>query len=97
MEALAVGKPVVAADHGASAELFIEGETGWLFKPGDPDSLARALEVVLGLETGARENLAERAISNVRSNFTKELMCAKTLEVYSEVLTEASAKAYGRT
>jgi glycosyltransferase involved in cell wall biosynthesis len=97
VEAQAVGKPVVAANHGASAELFLEGETGWLFEPGDPDSLARTLDVVLRLETGERENLAERAISNVRANFTKELMCAKTLEVYSEVLTEASARAYGRT
>lgn len=97
VEAQAVGKPVVAANHGASAELFLPGETGWLFEPDDADSLARTLESVLMLDTGERENLAERAISNVRANFTKELMCAKTLELYSEVLTEASAKAYART
>ena len=35
--------------------------------------------------------LAKRAIVNVRANFTKELMCAKTLEVYGEVLRDAAA------
>lgn len=96
VEAQAVGKPVVAANHGASGELIVEGETGWLFEPDDAESLAATLDAVLRLETQERENLAERAIANVRANFTKDLMCAKTLDVYSEVLTEASAKAYAR-
>jgi glycosyltransferase involved in cell wall biosynthesis len=61
------------------------------------EALAATLDGVLRLDTGARETLAERAIANVRANFTKEQMCAKTLEVYSEVLTEAAARAYGRS
>jgi len=91
VEAQAMGKPVVAADHGASEELLLRDETGWLFEPSSPESLAAALETAMGLESDAREALAKRAIGNVRANFTKELMCAKTLEVYGEVLRAAAA------
>jgi glycosyltransferase involved in cell wall biosynthesis len=91
VEAQAMGKPVVAAEHGASAELLLRDETGWLFEPSNAESLAVALETAMRLESDAREALAKRAIGNVRANFTKELMCAKTLEVYGEVLRDAAA------
>ena len=97
VEAQAVGKPVVAAAHGASAELMLPDETGWLFQPDDVGSLAATLDRVLRLGTAARERLAQRAMANVRANFTKEQMCTKTLDVYSEMLTEAAARAYGRS
>lgn len=97
VEAQAMGKPVVAADHGASAELILRDETGWLFEPESVDSLATALDRAMRLQADQREQLAQRAIVNVRANFTKELMCAKTLEVYGEVLRDAAAtRARGR-
>lgn len=90
VEGQAMGKPVVAASHGASAELVLPGETGWLFEAGRAESLAAALARALELNAEEREHLAKRAIVNVRANFTKELMCARTLEVYGEVLREAA-------
>lgn len=42
-EAMAHGKPVVAARIGALADTVVDGETGLLFKPGDVDDLARQL------------------------------------------------------
>ena len=59
-EGQALGKPVIAADHGASNELIIHGETGWLVPPGDPLALAAALRVALALNTNQREELAEK-------------------------------------
>ncbi|MPY72797.1 MAG: glycosyltransferase [Alphaproteobacteria bacterium] len=91
VEAQAMGKPVVAAHHGASAELVLRDETGWLFEPESVDSLATALDRAMRLQADQREQLAQRAIANVRANFTKELMCARTLEVYGEVLRDAAA------
>jgi glycosyltransferase involved in cell wall biosynthesis len=41
VEAFATGTPVIAANHGAMAELVRDGETGLLFRPGDPAELAR--------------------------------------------------------
>ena len=85
-EAQALGRPVIASDHGGARETVIEGETGWLTPPGDPDALAAALTTALKLNEPARRLMAYRAISNVRANFSKDAMCARTLDVYNEAL-----------
>jgi glycosyltransferase involved in cell wall biosynthesis len=90
-EAQAMGKPVVAPAHGASAELVIPNQTGWLSEPGDAESLTHALNEVLELDTAAREALAASAVRNVRSKFSKDIMCASTLEVYREILANSPA------
>lgn len=89
VEAQAMGRPIVAADHGASRELVLPDKTGWLVPPNDPESLAGALRTALALDGDAREILARRAIANVRDRFTKQKMCAATLDVYRELLAEA--------
>jgi len=86
VEAQALGRPVVASDHGGARETVIDGETGWLFPPGDVTALTVVLEKVLGLAQETRAALAQKAIANVRENYSLETMCAKTLDVYTEVL-----------
>jgi glycosyltransferase involved in cell wall biosynthesis len=88
-EAQALGRPVIASDHGGARETVIAGETGWLTPPGDAAALADAIERVLGLGGTARRTLAEKAIAHVRRNFSRDAMCAKTLDVYNEVLALA--------
>ena len=85
-EAQALGRPVVATDHGGARETVIPGETGWLTPPGDAGALAAAIDRVLALREPARRHLAEKAIANVRRNFSKDAMCARTLDIYNEVL-----------
>lgn len=85
-EAQALGRPVVASDHGGARETVIEGETGWLYPPGDVEALTQALDRVLKLSRETRAVLAAKAIRNVRENFSLAAMCAKTLDVYDEVL-----------
>lgn len=94
-EAQAMGKPVIATDHGASPELVLPGETGWLVPPGDPAALAQALETVLALDTAARESLARKAIARIHDRFTTARMCAETLDIYNEILGAADDAANG--
>jgi glycosyltransferase involved in cell wall biosynthesis len=47
MEALALGRPVIATNVGAIAELVRNGETGWLVSPGNSDLLAEAMIAAL--------------------------------------------------
>ena len=86
VEAQAMGRPVVASDHGGARETVLAEETGWLFRPGDAGALGAALRRALALDAEARGRLAETAISHIRDNFSKEAMCAKTLAVYAEVM-----------
>ena len=85
-EAHAMGRPVIASDHGGACETVIAGETGWLVPPGDADALAQALRTALAMTGEERETLARRAITHIRDNFTKSQMCAATLAVYDELL-----------
>ena len=91
VEAQALGRPVIGSDHGASRELIREGETGWLFPPGDADALARRLATALSLDSEARQWLADAAIENARTRFSKWRMCQATLDVYRELLPESIA------
>jgi len=88
-EAQAMGRPVVASDHGGARETVRPGETGWLVPPGDTDALAGALKQALALDAAARAAMAERAIAHIRARFNVAEMCRATLKVYSELLGRA--------
>lgn len=68
VEYMALGRPVVASQTGAGAELIDDGETGWLFDPNDPESLLVALRAADDDRAEVRrrgENASERAESIV--------------------------------
>jgi len=88
IEAQALGRPVVASNHGGAQETVIEGETGWLFPPGDVDALAALLDKALNLSAEDRAALSDKAINYVRQNFSKRTMCDKTIDVYQEILQQ---------
>ncbi len=88
VEAQALGRPVIATDHGGATETVIEDKTGWLVPPGEAEPLSKALAHVLAMDEAGRTALSEAAIANVREHFSKQSMCEKTLEVYNEVLHE---------
>ncbi len=85
-EAQAMGRPVVAPDHGGAQEIVLAGDTGWLVRPGDAAALAAALDQALALDPAQRTALAERATARVRANFSRERMCGATIAVYQELL-----------
>jgi glycosyltransferase involved in cell wall biosynthesis len=85
-EAQAMGRPVVASDHGGAPEQVIPEQTAFLFSPGNAEDLAIALRRALSLDSTSRDHLATRAIVNVRSRYSKAIMCRRTLEIYDELL-----------
>jgi glycosyltransferase involved in cell wall biosynthesis len=93
VEAQAMGRPVVATDHGGARETIAPGATGWLAPPGDPAALAAAIGRALALDPEARAALARRARAHVAAGSTREAMCAKTIAVYEELLFPAPAAA----
>jgi glycosyltransferase involved in cell wall biosynthesis len=68
-EAFACGTPVLASRVGAISDLVVDGQTGWLFAPGDDEALAAGLsfalnhpEIIAAMLPRVRE-LAETSIS----------------------------------
>ena len=47
VEAQALGRLVVATDHGATQETIENGSTGWLIKPNDANAMAEILKTLL--------------------------------------------------
>jgi len=92
-EAQAMGRPVVATDHGGARETIVPRVTGWLAPPRDPVALADAITEALRLDAGARAAFARRAIAHVAANYTREAMCGKTIDVYEELLFPEPATA----
>lgn len=88
VEAQAMGRPIIATDHGGAKETIVRGETGWLVPPNDPAALAQAIEDTLALTPTQRAILATRAMAHVAAHFTREQMTDKTLDVYAELLKE---------
>lgn len=86
VEAQAMGRPVIATDHGGAKETILREETGWLVPPGDPAALAGAIEQALSLNANQRAILATHAMAHIARNFTKEKMVEDTLDVYAELL-----------
>ena len=87
-EAQAMGRPTVAVNHGGGPEIIIDGETGWLFRPGDANDLADKVNKALNLNINDREKMSVKAIERAKLNFNNEMMCAKKLNIYAELINK---------
>ncbi|HZK89178.1 MAG TPA: glycosyltransferase family 4 protein [Stellaceae bacterium] len=86
VEAQAMGRPVIATDHGGARETVVPGSTGWLVPPGDTAALAAAIGEVLTLDQAERGALGRRSRAHIAAGFTREAMCARTIDIYEELL-----------
>ena len=79
-EAGAMGIPVVASNIGAPGEILIDGVTGFLVEPNNPQALAAAIN-------NARQPLdMVKARKNIEQHYSLQNMCASTLKLYQEVI-----------
>ena len=87
IEAQAMGRPVVAFNHGGAAETIEDGQTGFLVPPGNTALLADGIRRALALSEEDRQALGWRARESILSGFTTAAMQRATLDVYSDVLS----------
>jgi glycosyltransferase involved in cell wall biosynthesis len=86
IEAQAMGRMVIAADHGGARETILAGETGLLFPPGDAAALAEAIDAALDMPAEARIAWGQHARAHVAANYSVAAMQAAVLGVYAELL-----------
>ena len=86
IEAQAMGRIVIATDHGGVRETLVPNETGYLVWPDNADALAEALRFALNRDEAMVKGMADYAMHFVREHFSAEIMKAKTIAVYREIL-----------
>jgi glycogen synthase len=88
LEAMALGKVVLASDVGGHKELIRDGDTGFLFRAGDRDALvARIVELAGAPQLRQRAALAGRRFVEQERRWS--LSAAKYLPVYDRLLRAA--------
>jgi glycosyltransferase involved in cell wall biosynthesis len=85
MESMAMGVPVVGTSIGGTPELIVDGVTGILVPPSDPEAMASALSQLLD-----DENLRRTMGAAGRRHFVENLSYApfykRIREIYKEAL-----------
>ena len=85
LEAMSLGKPVVATDYGGNPYQVKAGVTGLLVTVKNSVKLADAITAIFKDEDIAR-NFAENTISEYKENYTAEVMCRNIESVYHELV-----------
>ncbi|MCM8784043.1 MAG: glycosyltransferase family 4 protein [Candidatus Omnitrophica bacterium] len=86
LEAMSLGKPIVATDVDGIRELIEDGENGFLVEPGDYYNLAQKIMFILE-EENLRKKFTDRNIyTETLSKFNLDLMTRETENLYSKML-----------
>ena len=85
LEAMACGRPVVATPVGGVSEAVLDGETGILVPPKDPDALSRAILRIL-LDRGLAERMQAAARARVEHEFSVRKFVTGVQRLYDELL-----------
>lgn len=84
LEYMACRKPVIATNVAGNPELVLDGETGLLVEPGDPEALAQA--IVQMLENPARmRQMGEQGRARIEREFRMETAAARFADLWREV------------
>ncbi|SRR6266568_235181 len=84
MEAMSMGKPIIAARSGGLTDIVAEGETGLLVPPGDPQALREAMQVLLD-DPVQREHMGNMAKQRVVAFQTRSVV-PRIEQVYCDIL-----------
>lgn len=86
IEAQAMGRLVIATDHGGARETIVNNETGYLVPPNDPEMMAAAIRYALNRDEAMAKAMGVFAQRHVRTHFSSERMKDDTIAVYRELL-----------
>jgi len=85
LESIAAGLPMVVTDVGGNAEAVIDGATGLVVPPHDPDAFGAAI-LTLGHDPDLRWAMGERARRRVIEHFSLAASVDQYCALYEELL-----------
>ncbi len=85
LEAMALGKPVVATCFGGSKEVVIDGQTGFIVDPLDTNAFTQRLKVLLSDED-LRRTMGQRGSQRIQRHFSLWRQVARMSELYERAI-----------
>lgn len=85
-EAGAMGAPAVGSGIGAQSEIIVDGETGLIVPPREPEALASAIARLLDMGEAGRNQMGAKAQARVSERFTTSALQKATLSVYEGLM-----------
>ena len=89
-EAGAMGVPAIGSTIGAQGEIIVDGQTGFVTPPSDPEALASVMGNLLDRGPAGRKAMGEAAQARVRQKFTTAALQQATLAVYERLMGRPS-------
>jgi glycosyltransferase involved in cell wall biosynthesis len=86
VEAQAMGRVVIAGNHGGAGETIADGETGFLVPPGNAAALAQAVDAALDMSADDRVAFGQHVRARVCETYSVAAMQEAVLAVYAELL-----------
>ncbi len=86
LEAAAAGLPIVATAVGGNPEVVLDGLSGHLVPPRDPERLAEAMLRLIATSMADRRAMGERGHAHVRANYGLGRLADRWEAVYHDVL-----------
>ena len=85
LEAMALGKPVVASCFGGASEVVSDGQTGYIVNPLDTAAFAARLEALLS-DDSLRRTMGQRGRQRIEAHFSLAHQVGRMLELYESAL-----------
>ncbi len=85
LEAMSLGRPVIATDAGGPREIVEQGVTGLLVPPSDPPALAAAIRRLFA-DRQATQAMGQRGLERFHARFTAARMAQDMLALYRRIL-----------
>lgn len=86
LEAQAAGRLVVASNRGGNPELVIPNESGWLFEPENPASLAEAIVLAMGVDKKTAAEYTENARNRLIKQHSTDGYLKQVEDLFSKVV-----------
>ncbi|HOK07726.1 MAG TPA: glycosyltransferase family 4 protein, partial [Syntrophales bacterium] len=85
LEAMACGLPVIVSDRGGWREAVEDGETGFVCRAGDVDSLREAMERMILLSPEARREMGRRGRDRVARDYATPVVADRMIAIYEKL------------
>jgi len=85
IESMVYEVPAIVTDTGGSAELIVDGESGFVISPNDPHAIAEAI-LKLKMNSAKAKKMGEKGRERIRSHFNVEDSIEKTREWFHSLV-----------